>query len=294
MKVMQDFKFPVSSVDMALPEDKRHVLSVGIYKPSVRIYDLNSLALKTERHLESDALKITPLSEDGSKLCVLRNDRVIEFHAKYGRHENVKTPTLCYDICFNKFKAELMAGGKGRNVYRFNLEQGRFLNSYPTTIEDVCSVSMNIANGLIAIAGDKEIQFIDQRSKKTVKTVEYEESPSALAFSDNGIDFGVGTSEGIVYLHDLRSRKELLKNKHGTGVKKVLFSGKMLLSMDKDVLRVSGGSGILGEYKSESEMNCFECDEGVILIGMNNGEMKTVLSEALGRIPSWFKMVGDQ
>lgn len=293
MEVIQDFGYPASSTDVSLSENKRYLVCAGVYKPSIRIYDLNNLALKTERHLESDPARVVPLVEDGTKLCVLRNDRTVEFHAKYGYHDSVRVPNACYDMCFNKFKAEVAAGGNGRNVYRFNLDQGRFLNSYSTGIEEICSIVLNTANGLICVGGSNRIEFIDQRNREIVKTVEYKESPTAVAFSDNGIDLGVGTLEGGVYFHDLRARKEVLKIEHNTGIKSVLFNGKVLVSMSRDALKCCNRNSVLGEYLSGTEMNCFECDRGVVFLGLDNGKMKTILSEELGETPLWCKVLEE-
>ncbi|AFM98728.1 hypothetical protein EHEL_080230 [Encephalitozoon hellem ATCC 50504] len=287
MNMIKDLGYTASSIDLVMSENGRYLVSVGVYKPSVKIYDLENLALKVERHLESDPVKVLSLTEDSSKICILRNDRTMEFHAKYGYHEGVKTPTLCFDACLNKFRAEVMSGGKGSNIYRFNLDQGRFLRSYAVAMDEVWSVRMNECNGLIGIGGGNAVQFIDQRCKEIVKSVEYNESPSSIDFSDNGIDFGVGTSEGIVYFHDLRARKPLLTIRHGDKIKRVTFSRKILVSMDKCGLKYCNRSGVVGEYTGSAEMNCFACDGGITFIGFDNGEISEVMSEDLGEIPQW-------
>lgn len=293
VSMIRDFGYPISSTDLKLSEDGRYLLSVGVYKPSIRVYDLDNLALKIERHLESDATRILPLSEDGTKLCVLRNDRNIEFHAKYGHHESVRVPSFCFDVCLNEFRAEVLAGGSGKSIYRFNLDQGRFLNSYSTAIEEVLCIGMSRPSGLIGIGGDNKVEFVDQRNREIVRTVEYQGSPSALAFSENGIDFGVGTSEGVVYFHDLRTRKEVFRSEHSAGVRRLVFNGKLLLSVDKHLLRCCSRTGVAGEYSSEEVVNCLDCDDGVVFLGLDNGEMKTILSNELGKAPSWCRMLED-
>ncbi|KMV65558.1 hypothetical protein M970_080280 [Encephalitozoon cuniculi EcunIII-L] len=282
-----------SSTDMSLSDDGRYLLSVGVYKPSIKIYDLANLSLKVERHLESDPVRVIPLVEDASKACILRNDRTIEFHAKYGYHEGIKVPTPCFDICLNRFRAEILSGGTGLSVYRFNLDQGRFLRSYAVTIGEIWSIGMNECNGLIGVGGDNKMQFIDQRCKEIVKSVEYNESPSSISFSDNGIDLGVGTREGSVYFHDLRARKELFRARHDGEVKKVLFDGKTLVSMDKSALRCCSKTGVVGEYLSDVKMNCFVCDGGLVFLGLDNGEIEEIVCEDLGEIPQWYRVLKD-
>lgn len=291
-ETIRDFQYPVSCVDMSLTEDRRYLLSAGVYKPSIRIYDLDNLSLKAERHLEADPVCIVPLSEDFSKLCVLRCDRMVEFHAKYGHHESVRLPSVCFDLCFNKFRAEIAAGGRGREVYRFNLEQGRFLKSYYTGLEEVRSIEMSVASGLVAVGGDCRIEFIDQRSREVVRAADYEESPTCMAFSENGVDFGVGTSEGAVFFHDLRARKELFRNEHSTGIRRVLFNGKTLVSADSRAVRFCSRGGELGELV-EKNINCIESDGGVVFLGLDSGAMKTVLSAELGETPSWCRLLEE-
>ncbi|ADM11959.1 WD40 domain-containing protein [Encephalitozoon intestinalis ATCC 50506] len=294
MSKIKSLGHPASSIDLAISENRRYLLSVGVYKPCVKIYDFENLAQKVERHLESEPARVLSLVPDASKICILRGDRTIEFHAKYGHHEGIRTPTVCFDICLNKFRAELMSGGKGSAVYRFNLDQGRFLRSYAVTIDEIYSIEMNECNGLIGVGGAGGVQFIDQRCKEIVKSVEYNESPSSITFAENGIDFGVGTNEGTVYFHDLRARKELFSVKHDQRIKKVTFNGKILISLDRGALRCCSRTGMVGEYLSSSEMNCLTCDGGVVFIGLDNGEISEMISEDLGEIPQWCKVFGDQ
>lgn len=293
VSVIKGFGHSASTADLSLSEDRRYLLSVGMYKPSIKIYDLANLSLKVERHLESEPVRVLALAEDFSKACILRSDRTIEFHAKYGYHEAVRVPSPCFDICLNVFRAEVMSGGRGPHVYRFNLEQGRFLKSHSVTIDEVRSIEMNGLNGLIGVGGDNKVQFIDQRSKGIVRTVEYDESPTSLSFADNGVDLGVGTEEGMTYFHDLRARKELFKAEHEGEVKRVLFNGKMLASMGKRTLKFSSRTGVVGEYLSSAEMSCFECDGGVVFVGLSNGDMRQVVSEDLGEVPQWCRVLED-
>jgi ribosome biogenesis protein ENP2 len=239
-------------------------------------------------------VKVLPLTSDGEKLCILRNDRIVEFHAKYGYHESIHIPEFCYDICINPFRAEVLMTGDGNNVYRFNLEQGRFLKSYNTRIQEIRSVEFNTTNGLIGIGGDRRIEFLDQRCKKIVRSVEYSECPSTIGFSEGGLEVGVGMIEGTTYFHDLRARKEMIKIDDNTRIRRILFNGKTMIGQSGLYLRCYNRNGVLGEYRALSKMSCFECSGGMIYIGFENGEMKSFGVKELGEMPRWYKAFDDQ
>jgi ribosome biogenesis protein ENP2 len=293
-RLVKSLCFPLSCTEIALAAGRRYLLCTGVYKPSVKIYDLNNLALKSERHLVVDAVKMLPLSDNGEKLCVMRPDRYVEFHAKYGRHELIRLPTMCLEMCLNEVRAELIAGGAGSSLYRFNLEQGRFLRSYSTTLEEVASISTSSVNGLIAVGGEDKVQFIDQRCREAVKTVHYEDTVTALSLDGSGIGLGVGMEDGSVYFHDLRTRKELLTVKHTGAVKKIKFSGKRMLSMDGGAVLISERSGVAGEVRGEAVINTFDVDGGVLFVGYDNGEIKTFICHELGDVPRWCQVLENR
>jgi ribosome biogenesis protein ENP2 len=292
-KLVQSLRFPVTCDGVALAGGKGHLLCIGSYRPSVRIYDLSNMTLKSERHLVADAVRVLPLSPNGEKLCVLRSDRYMEFHAKYGRHESVRLPTVCADMCLNGVRAEVIAGGAGSGLYRFNLEQGRFLRSYSTTLEDVTSVGVSAVSGLVAVGGDEKIQFIDQRCREMVKTVHYDSGVTALAFDESGIGLGVGMRDGSAYLHDLRSRRELRSVKHGTAIRQVKFNGRRMVSMDRNAMMVTEREGLAGEMKSDVAMSSFDMDGGIFFVGLEGGEIRTFVCHELGTIPLWCQMLKE-
>ncbi|KAM0671211.1 hypothetical protein CWI42_090260 [Ordospora colligata] len=289
-EMVRDLGYTAAVFDMTVSEDGKSLVTIGSYKPSIKIYDMINLSLKVERHFEAEPLRVIPLTQDASKICILKRDRSIELHAKYGFHESIKVPSVCLDACFNKFKAEIMCAGVGSDIYRFNLEQGRFLKSQGTTFQEILCICMCEANGLICVGGDNKIQFIDQRSKEVIRTVEYDGTPCSMCFSNGGFELGVGTEEGNVYLHDLRARKEICKVSHEGSVRKVGFNGNTLISIGGKTLRCSDRSGMIGEYIGDASMSCFACTGGFVFIGFDNGEICEVISEELGEIPMYLRM----
>jgi len=89
------------------------------------------------------------LSDDFSKLVFLRTDRTIEFHAKFGHYYKTRLPKVRHDpqnffgpdwslttgqclqfgrdIAYHFPTCDLYTVGVTNEIYRLNLEQGRFL-----------------------------------------------------------------------------------------------------------------------------------------------------------------------
>jgi ribosome biogenesis protein ENP2 len=57
-------------------------------------------------------------------------DRNIEFHAQYGHHFKIRTPKVGRDLCYIKNTADLVVASTGNQLFRLNLEEGRFRSSW--------------------------------------------------------------------------------------------------------------------------------------------------------------------
>lgn len=134
-------------------------------------------------------------------------------------------------------------------VFRINLEQGRFMREFEVDVggDDITSAgagalqggirtgSVNTAtiaeesHGLLAFGTSiGTIEYWDPRSRTraaTLITTQDMEANSptgraeitALSFHRSGITTAAGTSTGLIYLYDLRSPVPLLKKDHGYG-----------------------------------------------------------------------------
>lgn len=288
---IKNFEYSVCCTDMKLSESKKVLTSIGTYRPSVKTHDLFNLSQKTERHLESDAVRVEPLDKDAEKLCVLRVDRYLEFHAKYGMHERVRLPILCYDVKLNKFNANVLSCGKSNKIYGFSLEQGRFVNPYLTTMSSIASLSINKVHGLVGACGHNSIQFIDQRSSSVISCSKFDFEFTSLDFSENGLNFSVGSSQGDVFLFDLRSKERLASHRLSGEIKKVQMVGRNTISTDSTKVLISREGEVLGEIVTGDKINTFESCGGVIFIGCDSPEMKSFYSSEFGDIPEWCKIV---
>lgn len=74
-------------------------------------------------------------------------DRNIEFHAQYGHHFKIRTPKVGRDLCYIKNTADLVVAGTGNELFRINLEEGRFRSSWDMgTLGDETNVRTSAGN----------------------------------------------------------------------------------------------------------------------------------------------------
>lgn len=54
VNLIQHFEFPEASNKIKVTRDGHHAIATGVYKPQMRVYDLEQLALKFERHSDAE------------------------------------------------------------------------------------------------------------------------------------------------------------------------------------------------------------------------------------------------
>jgi ribosome biogenesis protein ENP2 len=143
--LLQDLEMPVSSTKIRQSPDGNYLIVGGTYSPRIRCYELSEMSMKFERYLDSEVVDICVLGEDYGKLGILGSDRTIMFHAPYGNHEKVRLPTFGRAMAYEGSTCDLMVVSSGKRpsssssagggqpmgeVYRFNLDEGRFSMPY--------------------------------------------------------------------------------------------------------------------------------------------------------------------
>lgn len=71
IELLQDFDMPGLSTTVKVTPDGQYILATGIYKPRIKCYDVNNLAMKFERCFDSEAVTFEILSNDYSKVNTL-------------------------------------------------------------------------------------------------------------------------------------------------------------------------------------------------------------------------------
>jgi ribosome biogenesis protein ENP2 len=222
------------------------------------------------------------------------------------------------------------ANGVGE-VFRINLEQGRFMREYEVDVggDDLTSLGGGALQGGIntgsvntaAVAESSHnlmafgtslgtVEYWDSRSRARVATLVIPQDQAsrpqvtALDFHRSGITTAVGTSDGLIYLYDLRSPIPTLKKDHGYGypVQTLQFltsststraqvSEPKVLSADKRILKIwdERGGTPWTSVEPVVDINCVAwCkDSGMFLTANEGRQQHAFFIPQLGPAPRW-------
>uniref|UniRef100_A0A9L0IG44 Nucleolar protein 10 n=1 Tax=Equus asinus TaxID=9793 RepID=A0A9L0IG44_EQUAS len=263
IELIQDFEMPTVCTTIKVSKDGQYILATGTYKPRVRCYDTYQLSLKFERCLDSEVVTFETLSDDYSKIVFLHNDRYIEFHSQSGFYYKTRIPKFGRDFSYHYPSCDLYFVGASSEVYRLNLEQGRYLNPLQTDAAENNVCDINSVHGLFATGTvEGRVECWDPRTRSRVGLLdcalssvtadsEINSLPTISALKFNGaLTMAVGTSTGQVLLYDLRSDKPLLVKDHqyGLPIKSVHFQDSLdlILSADSRIVKMWNKNSVLG------------------------------------------------
>lgn len=217
----------------------------------MRVFDLDQLTLKFERHSDAENVDFLILSDDWTKTIHLQADRTIELHSQGGLHYKTRIPRFGRALAYHFPSCDALIGGAGNEIYRLNLEQGRFMNPLVLEgdaergpVEGVNAIDINPAHNLLAFAteGPGTVELWDPRSRSNVGILRLPKSlvapgatsanlvlpgvdtarpafsATALASRMDGLSLAVGTSTGHTLLYDIRSPKPYATKDQGYGL----------------------------------------------------------------------------
>jgi len=245
IELIQDFAMPSSSSKIVQSADGRYIFAAGTYPPRIRCFDVHELTMKFERYTDGHVVDMTMLSEDYGKLALLLDDRTIALHAPYGAHESIRIPTFGRAMAYEPTNCELLIAAKGNQLYRLNLEEGRFCEPWtfePSSASSTC-IAVSPTHPLAAVGCDDGIvRFWDNRSSDSMlkpflsldvqsatagygyaDTTSFYNSQSpgeitSLAYDSSGLYMAAGTVGGLVALYDVRSSRPLSIQEHKLGM----------------------------------------------------------------------------
>ena len=90
IELVQHFEFPEASNRIKTTRDGHHAIATGTYKPQMRVWDLDQLTLKFERHSDSENVDFIV-----SKSCApsrLQNIPTVELLDAFRRLDEVHSP----------------------------------------------------------------------------------------------------------------------------------------------------------------------------------------------------------
>ncbi|TKA79543.1 hypothetical protein B0A49_02568, partial [Cryomyces minteri] len=346
IELLQDFEFDEASSCVRISEDGNWVMSTGTYKPQIHTHYLPHLSLSYARHTNTVNQTFLLLSPDYSKSLHLQCDRQLEFHTPGGLHYATRIPRYGRDLVYSKHAAEALIPAVGVNgdgngeVFRLNLEVGRFMRGYEVDVggDDMTSLGGGALQGGIntgavntaAVAEESHnllafgtslgtVEFWDSRSRSRVgvlppahgayiangDVLDSRPEISALEFHRSGLTLATGTSNGLIYIYDLRSPVPLLKKDQGYGYpiqtltylspstssRSAPISEEKILSSDKRIIKIwdAGSGDPWNSVEPAVDINHVEwCKDSGMLLTANEGrQMHSFFIPQLGPAPKW-------
>ncbi|XP_076087501.1 nucleolar protein 10-like [Mytilus galloprovincialis] len=308
IELLQDFEMPTVSHCVRVTKDGQYICAAGTYKPKVRCYDVSQMSLKFERGLDSDVVKFQFLSDDYSKIVFLQNDRYIELHSQNGRYYRLRIPKYGRDMAYHTASCDLYVAGVSSEIYRLNLEQGRFLNPLSTNSSEVKCCELNPVHHLLACGTNTgHVECFDPRVRgrvgilDTILNQHVEDlgvsvvpTVTALKFRD-ALTMAVGTSTGHVLLYDLRSDKPFLIKDHQyeLPIKSIEFhdSLDLVMSMDSKILKLwnrnNGKAYTAIEPGTDLNDLCVVPGSGLLFMATEAPKVLTYYIPSIGTAPKW-------
>ncbi|CAG8951206.1 hypothetical protein HYFRA_00007953 [Hymenoscyphus fraxineus] len=324
VELLQDFEFEEASTCIRVSEDGEWVMSTGTYKPQIHTHYLPHLSLSFARHTTSLNHSFVLLSSDYSKSLHLQVNRKLEFHTPGGCHYETRLPRYGRDLVYDKQSAEALVPAVGVNaegsgeVYRLNLEVGRFMKSYEVDVGgDDLTTSGGLQGGIntgsvncAAIAEDSHnllafgtsigtVEFWDSRSKARVGILAGQEGQiTALDFDRSGLSLATGSSEGIVQLFDLRRPVPILRKDQGYGyaINTLMHmttssQEKKILSADKRIIKIwdeADGTAWTSVEPAVDINSVAWCKQSGMVLTANEGKQQhAFFIPQLGPAPKW-------
>ncbi|KAM3505885.1 hypothetical protein MY10362_002675 [Beauveria mimosiformis] len=324
VELLQDFEFEEASSCIRISEDGDWVMSTGTYKPQIHVHNLPQLGLSFARHTNSLNHSFVLISTDYSKSLHLQTDRRIEFHTPMGCHYEVRLPRYGRDIKYDRNATEALipavgidADGKGE-VFRMNLEAGRFMKSYQIEVGgddeltggglqggihvgsvNVAAIAERSHNLLAFGTSIGTVEFWDPRSKSRVALLAgHDGEVTALDFNESGLSLATGSSTGMVQLFDLRRPTPMLKKDHGYGfpvqnLKHMTTSSqeKKVMSADKRIIKIwdekDGEPWTSVEPAVDLNDVAWCKDSGMLLTANEGPQQHAFFVPQLGPAPKW-------
>ncbi|XP_058084705.1 uncharacterized protein LOC131232471 [Magnolia sinica] len=307
--LIQDLRFETAATKIKATPDGEFIIASGIYPPQVKVYELRELSLKFERHLVSEIVDFQVLTDDYSKIAFLCADRSVCLHAKQGSYYSLRIPRMGRDIAYDCWSCDLLCAASSPDVYRINLDEGRFLSSLSTQSPAINVVSRSMLHGLVACGGeDGTVECFDPRMKSSVGRInavtgsgDADQEVTALQFDDyGGFLMAVGSSAGKVLIYDLRSSHPVRVKDHmyGSPILDIKWHQTLnsarpkMITADNHIVRIwdpEMGDSMTSIEPTAGTINdvCVFGQSGLMLLALDCSQIPSYFIPALGPAPKW-------
>lgn len=307
--LIQDLNFNTAATRIKSTPDGEFIIVSGTYPPQVKVYELRELSLKFERHLVAEIIEFQVLGDDYSKLAFLCADRSVCLHAKYGSHHSLRIPRMGRDIVYDRWSCDLICAASSPDLYRINLEQGRFFASLNTRSPAINVICRSPVHGLLACGGeDGALECFDLREKASVGRIDVvthtgdtDQEVTAIRFEETeSFQMAVGTSSGQVLIYDLRSSRPFRVKDHmyDSPILDIKWHSTLnatrprMITTDNRVVRIwdpETGEGMTSIEPAAGIINdvCVIRNSGLMLMALESTQIPSYFIPSLGPAPKW-------
>lgn len=303
LELIQDFNFPTACNKIKITKDLNNIIACGVYKPTLKIFENNQLSLKCSRGVDSEIIDFSLLTDDYKKIAMICSDRNIEIHAQYGKHFKIrvpKTPRCCF---YNPFSCDFMVGASSNQVYRLNLEEGRFMNSINVTQNGVNNIIYNKFVDVSIFGCDQgNVEICDYRLRKSVGQVDVCDGEDVMVLENSGnpYEFFLGTSEGLVRTYDLRHDRFVQEKRHPYMMPIISIQlhekSNKLITADKKQVRIydkNNYENTFLNFEPKRELNDLKIfpGSGLLIAGAEDPKCQAFFIPALGHAPKFCEFI---
>ena len=225
-------------------------------------------------------------------------------------HYQTRIPKFGRDLSYHYPSCDLLVCGASDEIWRLNLEQGRFMAPFQTDLPEVNTLKINPENQLFAFGGSNgKIEFWHPNERKRIGQLDVTEALAKsidsslldsipeitkIEFARDGLSVVAGTSTGQIVLYDLRKPIPLLIKDHQYGfpIKSLSFhqSGNVV-SADTKIVKMwnkETGKGFTN-IEAPHDINdvCTFEDSGLVMIANEGVQLQSYYIPALGQAPGW-------
>ncbi|CAH8470464.1 unnamed protein product [Dicrocoelium dendriticum] len=320
LELIQDLEMPDSSTYICTSPDGQYLFALGRYKPRVKCYELSNLSLKFDRCVDYLPYRIEVLSEDYSKFALLEEERWVDVHAAGGHFFKFRIPKPGVDIAYSSFTCDLFVASSRNSIYRMNLYEGRFNTPlFSSQLEGTghgfsASAYRKEHSLLAACSTAGRVDGWDARTGDCVlgiKVSDYAPPPeefresfvegrrrtvglSCITYKDP-LNIAVGTTDGMVYLYDLRQNRvpwHVRDTEFRRPVKTIDFHEDKVITLLPHCLKIwylDTGKIFVGFDTGRFECNWLHHfrNSGLLMLATESPKIATYFLPLLGEAPSW-------
>lgn len=281
LNLLSKFEYPVACTDIKVVHDTEHLVSCGVYKPSVKVHSLSEQTLMVDRNIQNEPLELV-LIDGIYKYGILTAGSKIEIHDRAGLRAMAKAPTCSRSI--TRVAGELLVGSNKSSLTRYNLAKQAIDGAVVTGLDETVKIKA-MGPSLVGVCGTDKFSVVDLRSSAVASTIEIGGELLSFDFSEN-ICF-VGDEDGCVHVVDLNLQKKVELLISDAPVRTVKCSGDFLMSSSKAGLRVWKNMQSAAEICLENTVNTIESFGPLIFLGLDASKMRTFHISEMGMLPRW-------